>query len=53
MNPLNIIPVFIITTLLNATSYYYGKEEYTELFIWNVFCGLVFAVLAVVKPIFL
>ena len=56
MNPLNIIPTYIITVLLCLMSYWHGRSEYgwgkAGLFM-NLILGFVFAVLAIKMPIFL
>ena len=56
MNPLNIIPTYIITVLLCLMSYWHGNSEYgwrKAGLVINIILGFAFAVLAIKLPIFL
>ena len=56
MNELNIVPIWIVTTLFCIMSYWHGRSEYGWKIVGlliNIMLGFVFAYLAVKMPIFL
>lgn len=55
MNELNIVPIWIVTTLFCIMSYWHGRSEYGWRIVGlltNIMFGFVFAYLVVKMPIF-